>query len=61
MTSIHQEAKSLGLTELTSNMSKTAEPFFVFRGFHVVERRLPVHRGVTLQNALMRKELRHDG
>jgi putative acetyltransferase len=59
MTRIHEEAKSLGLTELTSNVSNTAEPFFVFHGFHVVERRLPVLRGVTLQNALMRKGLRH--
>ena len=28
MTRIHQEARSLGLTELTSDVSKTAEPFF---------------------------------
>ena len=59
MTRIHDEARSLGLTELTSNVSKTAEPFFALHGFHVVERRFPVLRGVTLQNALMRKELRH--
>ena len=59
MTRIHEEATSLGLTELTSNVSKTAEPFFALHGFHVVERRFPVLRGVTLQNALMRKELRH--
>ncbi|CAN5452321.1 GNAT family N-acetyltransferase [soil metagenome] len=58
MTRIHEEASSLGLTELTSNVSKTAEPFFALHGFHVVERRFPVRRGVTLQNALMRKEFR---
>lgn len=57
MTRIHEEARSLGLTELTSNVSKTAEPFFALHGFHVVERRFPVRRGVTLQNALMRKDL----
>jgi len=57
MLRIHQEAKSLGLTELTSDVSKTAEPFFAHHGFRVVERRFPVRRGVTLENALMRKEL----
>lgn len=61
MARIHEEARSLGLTELTSNVSKTAEPFFAIHGFHVVERRFPVRRGVTLQNALMRKELRRGG
>ena len=59
MSRIHEEARSLGLPELTSNVSKTAEPFFALHGFHLVERRFPVLRGVTLQNALMRKELRH--
>ena len=57
MARIHEEAQSLGLVELTSNVSKTAEPFFALHGFHVVERRFPVRRGVTLQNALMRKSL----
>lgn len=57
MARIHDEAKSLGLVALTSNVSKTAEPFFALHGFHVVERRLPVRRGVMLENALMRKAL----
>lgn len=62
MQRIHEEAMSLGLTELTSDVSKTAEPFFIHHGFQVVERRFPVRRGVTLQNALMRKLLaRSDG
>ena len=61
MARIHEEAKSLGLTELTSDVSTTAEPFFALHGFKVVERRLPVLRGVTLQNALMRKELQRSG
>ena len=55
MERIHEEAKLLGLTELTSDVSKTTEPFFAIHGFHVVERRYPIRRGVTLQNALMRK------
>ena len=59
MARIHEDAASLGLTELTSEVSKTAEPFFVLHGFKVVERRFPVLRGVALQNALMRKELPH--
>lgn len=58
MNAIHDEARRLGLSELTSNVSKTAEGFFLRHGFHVVERGFPVRRGVTLQNALMRKELR---
>lgn len=61
MARIHEEARSLGLTELRSHVSKTAEPFFALHGFEVVERRFPVLRGVTLQNALMRKELRPGG
>ncbi|WP_244883822.1 GNAT family N-acetyltransferase [Variovorax paradoxus] len=61
MARIHEEARSLGLAELTSDVSKTAEPFFALHGFHVVERRFPVLRGFTLQNALMRKVLARGG
>jgi len=57
MARIHEEARSLDLMELTSNVSKTAELFFALHGFHVVKRGFPVRRGVTLQNALMRKKL----
>jgi len=60
MERVYQEARSLGLTELTSDVSKTAEPFFLRHGFQVVERRFPVRRGVTLENALMRKKLEDD-
>lgn len=59
MARIHEEAMSLGLTELTSDVSKTAEPFFTLHGFYVVERRFPIRRGVTLQNAFMRKVFKH--
>lgn len=59
MKRIHEEAKLLCISELTSKVSKTAEPFFVLHGFHVVERGFPIRRGVTLQNALMRKNLEH--
>ncbi|CAL62586.1 Putative acetyltransferase [Herminiimonas arsenicoxydans] len=58
MNRIHEEASLIGIDELTSDVSKTAEPFFVLHGFHVVQRGFPICRGVTLENALMRKELR---
>lgn len=57
MNTIHDEARQLGIAELTSNVSKAAEEFFLRHGFHVVELGFPVRRGVTLQNALMRKYL----
>lgn len=58
MARIHQEAISLDVQKLTSDVSKTAEPFFLRHGFQVVERRFPVRRGVTLENALMCKKLK---
>jgi putative acetyltransferase len=57
MECIHSEANCLGLTELTSNVSLTAQPFFERFGFIVVEQRKPVTRGVEMRNALMRKRL----
>jgi putative acetyltransferase len=59
MSRIHDEAELLGISELTADVSKTAEPFFLRHGFQVVERGFPIRRGVTLQNALMRKDLHH--
>lgn len=58
MSRIHEEAGFLGIDELTSDVSLTAEPFFELHGFHVVRRGFPVRRGVTLQNALMQKNLK---
>ncbi|WP_294900387.1 GNAT family N-acetyltransferase [Tatumella sp. UBA2305] len=57
MNAIHKEAARLKLSELTALVSKTAEPFFRQQGFVVVERGFPVRRGVTLENARMRKLL----
>jgi putative acetyltransferase len=54
---IHREAERLSITELTSNVSRTAQPFFERFGFVVVEQRKPVIRGVEIPNALMRKGL----
>lgn len=56
MKAIHSESERLGIAELTSNVSKTAQPFFQRFGFVIVEQRKPVIRGVELQNALMRKD-----
>ena len=58
MTHILDEAKRLGLTELTSDVSRTAQGFYERFGFHVVEQRKPVRRGVEIPNALMRLELK---
>lgn len=57
MERIHQEAKVLGLKEMTSDVSRTAQPFFEHYGFYVVEQRYPALRGITIPNALMRKAL----
>ncbi|EML2228119.1 GNAT family N-acetyltransferase [Citrobacter amalonaticus] len=57
MNNIHEEARQSGISVLTSNVSKSAEQFFLRHGFHLVERGFPVRRGVILQNALMRKNL----
>jgi putative acetyltransferase len=42
---------------LTSDVSRTAQPFFKHRGFDVIEERRPVMRSVVIPNALMKKEL----
>ena len=57
MECIHSEAKRSNITELTSSVSQTAQPFFDRFGFVVVDREKSIIRGVELQNALMRKEL----
>lgn len=57
MQRILEEADSLGLVELHAHVSLSAEAFFRRFGFEVVERRMPVRRGVALPNALMRKRL----
>ena len=54
---IHAQAQTLGLTELTADVSLTAQPFFAHHGFELVERREVVRDGVTIPNALMRKRL----
>jgi len=49
------QAQALGISELTSDVSRTAEPFYETFGFSVVERRHPELCGVVVPNALMRR------
>ena len=59
METLLSEAKRLEITELTSDVSRTAQPFFERFGFQVVEQRVPIVRGVEVPNALMRRLLSH--
>lgn len=54
---IHERSASLGLKELTSDVSRTAQQFFLRNGFEIVEQRQPARHGVIIPNALMRKRL----
>ena len=58
MRRILARADELGLAELTSHVSLTAQPFFTHFGFEVVEHRVVDVRGVQMRNAAMRKRLR---
>lgn len=57
METIHESAKRQNLGMLTSDVSRTAQPFFEHFGFEVLEQRLPTIRGVVVPNALMQKIL----
>jgi putative acetyltransferase len=57
MRRIHEEATIKGIRVLTSDVSRTAQPFFKHWGFEAVEERRPVMRGVVIPNALMKKVL----
>lgn len=52
-----EEARLVGLPELTSDVSRTAQPFYEKFGFVVVEHRKPQLRGVIVPNAFMRLRL----
>lgn len=57
MTRLIEEAKSLSVPVLTSEVSRTAQPFFGRFGFVVVEQRHPCVRGVVVPNAHMSRNL----
>ena len=55
---IHERARELGIAELTSEVSRTAQPFYMHFGFEIVDRHVNEVRGVGLEYAAMRKLLR---
>ena len=57
MRHLHLIATARRMTTLTSDVSRTAQPFFAHFGFHIGEQRTPALRGVVIPNALMRKDL----
>ncbi len=57
MRRILARADELGLGELASHVSITAQPFFAHFGFEVVEHRVVDVRGVEMRNAAMRRIL----
>jgi putative acetyltransferase len=61
MRRILARAQALGLAELTSHVSLTAQPFFAHFGFEIVEHRRVNVRGVEMRNAAMRRRLVQSG
>jgi putative acetyltransferase len=57
MKKIIAEAASLGIPLLTSNVSRTAQPFFQRFGFVAAEERNPEIRGIVVPNALMCRKM----
>ena len=55
---VEAHARTAQLTELTSDVSITARPFFERHGFTVEAEQHPVSGGVTLTNYKMKKRLR---
>lgn len=55
MARIVEEAEQLGIAELYSHVSLSAQPFFAAAGFRIAELRCVTIRGVELQHALMRR------
>ena len=61
MRRIHERAAELCIAVLTSEVSRTAQPFYRHFGFEIVDHHSNVVRGVELQYAAMRKVLRAAG
>lgn len=59
MAHLHAVAATHSIAALSSNVSRTAQPFFEQFGFTVMEHRLPIVQGLVIPNALMRKDLAH--
>lgn len=57
---LHQmetRCRALGHEEITSDVSITAKPFFLHKGFEIVRPQLVLCRGVVLRNYAVRKEV----
>ena len=57
MRRIHERASELGIAELTSEVSRTAQPFYRHFGFEIVDHHVKRVRGVDIEYAAMRKRL----
>jgi putative acetyltransferase len=57
MEKIHEEASHRTLVRLYSDVSITAKPFFIAKGFEVVKEQLIAIRGQELSNFRMQKHL----
>lgn len=57
MKHLHGVAASRSIGQLSADVSRAAEHFFVSHGFHVVTRKTVTVRGVPLQHARMHKRL----
>jgi putative acetyltransferase len=57
MERIHDRARELRINELTSDVSRTAQPFYIHFGFEIVDRHIKEVRGVGIECAAMRKRL----
>ena len=58
MERIHERSDEMNIAELTSDVSRTAQPFFKHFGFEVVAYKVKEVRGVKMAYAAMRKSLR---
>ena len=54
---IEQQAAQRGITQLSADVSLSAQPFFRHFGFMLVRQQTPVLRGVALSNAHMVKKI----
>lgn len=52
-----QEAKKMGYSEIYTEASITARPFFMAKGFHVVKKQNKEHNGEFFINYVMKKDL----
>ena len=56
---LERDAATLGLTEIRTDASITAKPFFEQRGFRTIRQQSVERRGVSLTNYQMAKKLLH--